>query len=175
MNVLFHSTLGIATVAITAHFFPLSEDKEIFRKSDVPVLLFLFGINIVIHGVLDIAPHTYPLSSIYDVILSLCFMPLVFTFVNRQCWVLLLAAYIGSVFPDIIDIGIPKAMKTIGIDWNIPRLFPWHFKEFSGSIYTDTFSLPSLVSHLFVLSAELFIFIKFRHAIRKNILSNWHY
>ncbi|MFB8787050.1 hypothetical protein, partial [Pasteurella multocida] len=71
---------------------------------------------------------------------------------------------------DLIDLSPAIINKQLG--WNLPifdKLFPWHFKKYSGSIYTDD-CIISTINHIaFVIVVSVICWYK--RSIMKDIFS----
>lgn len=121
------------------------------------------------HGVLDYMLHCYPLPSKWDVIIGLCIMVASTLIVRKYYRVIVLAAFAGCVFPDVVDLLPSILNKQLG--WQIPvtpKLFPWHWKENSGSIYNGNCETSFINHWATVLFAVLMVFI--RHRQLKQVL-----
>jgi hypothetical protein len=134
MNVLFHTTtaIGIAVTLIDANFAQY-QPKKILALSSAA---FIMGV--ISHGVLDFMPHCYPINSKIDVLLGLVMM-IVFTLLaHRKVRLMVGFAFLGSIFPDIIDL-LPQILnKYMGFRLPIhDKIFPWHWKQYSGSIFVE--------------------------------------
>ena len=110
-----------------------------------------FVLGVFSHGLLDYMPHCYPIESRIDAITSLIIM------VGASWWAkgtlrrVLIAAFLGSIFPDLIDHSLEIINNLFG--WSLPvydNLFPWHWKKYSGSIYSDECGVSSF-NHLMVI------------------------
>jgi hypothetical protein len=62
-----------------------------------------FVAGVVEHGVMDYIPHSYPIPSGVDVVLSLILLIVAVAQTKPQFRVLVAACFIGSVFPDLAD------------------------------------------------------------------------
>lgn len=150
MNVTFHVLGGFATAAVLS------------RKADSKNSLFTtvakfgvgFVVGVLVHGLLDYLPHEYPLQSKFDITLALILLLFALSAVQKQNIVLLLICFAGSVFPDVIDLGAAIANKHLGVALpQLPfKIFPWHWKQFSGSIYDGSRGFESTVYHLIFVS-----------------------
>ena len=161
MNVTFHIIGSFATAAV------LSLKKQETPLSLWKKYLFGFATGIIIHGVLDYLPHQYPLASKIDVALAL-FLLVVFLAVSQsRNFLLILICYAGSIFPDLIDLGPAIATKHLGIPFpQFPfKIFPWHLKQFSGSIYDGTRDFESALYHSLALLASTGLLYAYRKRI----------
>jgi hypothetical protein len=163
MNVTFHAIGSFATAAV------LSLKGTENRRSRSALMKYLIGFvtGILVHGVLDLSPHQYPIPSKVDVILAPVLLLLFLFCSQKQDYPLILACFAGCVFPDIIDLGPVIVDKYLGISLpRLPfRLFPWHTKEYSGSIYDGSRNNESNIYHILVLVIGFGLI----YAYRKNL------
>jgi hypothetical protein len=162
MNVLFHTTtaLGIAVL------FTYTKSK----KPSIVTSIFVFISGILSHGVLDIIPHCYPIPSKLYVSLGLLMILTAIWFSNKNYRTLVLSAFIGCIIPDLIDLSPSILNKQLG--WNLPvfdKLFPWHFKQFSGSIYTDDCTISTMNHSIVVIALGAACW--YRRSVVKEMLS----
>lgn len=149
MNVTFHVLGSFATAAV------LSFPPPPHQRNSLPLWRYLIGFaaGVLIHGALDFLPHGYPLRSKTDVVLALILLA-IFSFpAARRNLLLLWLCFVGSIFPDLVDLSAGIADKHLGI--RLPELpfkiFPWHWKEYSGSIYDGSRAVESGIYHVSVL------------------------
>ncbi len=164
MNVTLHVLGSLATASVLS----LKTSDKIFniRKFTIG---FITGI--LIHGVLDYLPHSYPFSSKFDIIFALILFTVGFLVTQKQNRLLVLVCFAGAIFPDVIDLGGEIANKYLGIP--VPYLsfniFPWHWKEYSGSIYDGNKQLESNILHI----SFLLICFGLLYVYRKRFLRFW--
>ena len=166
MNVTFHTMTALATAAVLSS----QQDRQPFReKGTLPLAAGGFAAGILLHGLLDYLPHSYPIPSTFDVLLSLALVCAALFLANRECRFLIAACFLGSIFPDILDLGPPFANKLLG--WSLPvaKLFPWHWPRYSGSIYDGSRRIESLLLH----SAVILISIGLIYANRWTMFSKY--
>src|SRR2546426_6179202 len=86
---------------------------------------FLAGV--LEHGIMDYVPHSYPIPSGIDVVVSISLFILAVACTKPQFRILVTACFIGSVFPDLVDLGPPILNRHLG--WTLPtvKVFPWHW------------------------------------------------
>jgi hypothetical protein len=155
MNVTFHTLLGLATAAVLASRQGQPRGLALATSADLPLLGAGFMIGIAAHGALDFAPHSYPIKSAADVLLSLGLFGSALLLTRSRHWLLLVACFAGCIFPDVVDLGPAVLNKRLG--WSLPVVtaFPWHRRPYSGSIYDGSRSAESLLYHLVVAGASL--------------------
>ena len=155
MNVTFHAIASFATAAVLSSRLNTPDSPRLFQPSDLPVLAAGFAVGVLIHGLLDYAPHAYPIKSAVDVALSLAIFFTALLFVGRRRQFLLGVCFLGSIFPDLVDLG-PTIMNT-RLGWSLPvvKIFPWHWPQYSGSIYDGSRSAESLLYHFIVVGVSL--------------------
>jgi hypothetical protein len=60
-------------------------------------------------------------------------------------------SFVGSLFPDLVDLSPGILNKQLGQSFPIiNKIFPWHWHEYSGSIYGGDCGV-STANHLFVI------------------------
>lgn len=149
MNVTFHAFGSFAAAAILS----LDFDSDWRSVSAFKRYAIGFCAGILVHGILDFLPHDYPLPSKFDVIFALALLISFLSTAQKQNRVLILACFGGAIFPDIVDLSAGIVNKHFGIPITPLsfKIFPWHWKEFSGSIYDGSRNLESNIYHLSVL------------------------
>ncbi|MBN2651506.1 MAG: hypothetical protein JXR63_03910 [Spirochaetales bacterium] len=163
MNVIFHTLTGIALgSALTSREKPTSMTKKIVT----PILGFTLGI--ISHGLLDVLPHTYPLKSHVDIIFSLVAFALTLLIVKKETIPLFTCCFLGSIFPDMIDLGPEMANQFFNL--KLPtikaKVFPWHLPQYSGSIYTKPSPISNLAHTLIIILSTITIFTNLTKTIR---------
>ena len=151
MNVTFHV---LASFATTAALSTINAGTQRAR-----FLLLVAGLiaGVILHGILDILPHSYPINSILDVVLALILFAVAWPLVVKAQRLLFLACYLGAILPDLIDLGPAILNKRLGTTFPVIKLFPWHWKMYSGSIYDGSKGFESALSHVVVLGASLLL------------------
>jgi hypothetical protein len=95
--------------------------------------------------VLDGLKHGYPIQTVPDVVcagvLAICWC----LCVRRRFFLLFASVSLASVTPDIVDLGPRMLHSATGI-WtpmlNATPLFPWHWPDGSGSMYSMLSKAP---------------------------------
>ena len=166
MNVVFHTLAGLATAAVLGSRKQFADSTRLFIPSDVPFLAAGFVLGVLSHGLLDVAPHAYPIKSATDVSLSLLVFVAAVLFVRRRSRLLVTACFVGGIFPDLVDLGPAILNKRFG--WSLPvvKVFPWHWRQYSGSVYDGSRPMQSLLSHLIVVAVSLGILYACRKSLR---------
>jgi hypothetical protein len=150
MNVLLHITSAIGVAVL------LTDTKRIEHQSPVMTIMltsaigFLFGI--IAHGALDYIPHGYPVNSKLDAIGGLIIIIVTILLTNKKYRIIIGLTLLGSLFPDLIDLSPSIANKQLGL--SLPegnKIFPWHWHEYSGSIYSGPYSISTLNHFLVIL------------------------
>jgi hypothetical protein len=150
MNVTFHTLAGLATAAVISPRLKADVSPWLFTRQDLPWLSIGFASGVLTHGLLDYAPHAYPIKSAVDVLVSLAVFCVALFLARRRNWLLLGVCFIGCIFPDLIDLGPAIVNKRLG--WSLPvvKIFPWHWRDYSGSIYDGSRAVESSLYHLIV-------------------------
>ena len=146
MNVFFHVATAVGlTVALTD-----TNRIKTVKDSVVPACLgFVSGI--LVHGIIDYLPHTYPFSAKSDVVISFLMIAIFLFIAKKKYRLILLSSIIGCIFPDLVDLLPPMLNKYLGFHIFVTdKVFLWHTPAYSGSIFTGT-SIASDINHIAVL------------------------
>ena len=158
MNVTFHAIAAITTASVLS----IKKDESVWNPQKL-IVAFISGI--LVHGVLDISPHDYPIKSNYDVVLAILLFAVTFIFTKKKNYLLLTICFTGAIFPDIIDLSSGIVNRHLGIPF--PQLtfkvFPWHRKEYSGSIYDGSCTIETALIHILLVVTCLIILVKQRY------------
>jgi hypothetical protein len=136
MNIFFHLASAVAVVVLITDTAKLKNNNS--KKQVIWIALSAFIVSIIAHGALDYIPHCYPIHSILDVVFGSIIIVITTWLANKKYRIIVFAALIGSIFPDLVD-HLPRIVNK-HFQLNIPilpKIFPWHFIENSGSIYTN--------------------------------------
>src|SRR5690349_5939919 len=104
MNVTFHTLTGLSAASFQASRQNGNGGRRLFAPSDTPLLATGFISGMLMHGLLDYIPHSYPIRSTTDVALSLALFFFSLFMVGNGRWLLLCVCFLGSVFPDLVDL-----------------------------------------------------------------------
>ena len=161
MNVAFHTVAALATAAVLSSRYRVRTTLP--SSGFLPAIGFIIGV--LLHGLLDYAPHSYPFDSRLDVALSLALASLAISLSKAKNRFLVLACYSGSIFPDLIDLGPAAINRSFG--WSLPtvKIFPWHWHRYSGSVYDGSRSLESLLLHIVVVALSIGLLCAHRRAL----------
>ncbi len=146
MNVLFHVTTAVGVAVVLTDTTKIKSVKE-----SITPAFFAFVCGVVIHGILDYMPHTYPFNAKLDAILGLLIMCIA-VFISTRKYILIVSlAFLGSIFPDLIDLmpSILNRYLGLNISFYQDKLFPWHWSEYSGSIFIGK-NIVSDINHILV-------------------------
>ena len=160
MNVTFHALGSFAAAAVLS----LKSDENWISVSALKKYAVGFCAGILVHGILDFLPHNYPLSSKFDVIFALVLFLFFLLMAQKQNRLLVLVCFVGAIFPDLIDLSAAIADKHLGIPVSPLsfKIFPWHWKDFSGSVYDDSRNLESNIYHLSFLLVCFYLIYMYR-------------
>lgn len=155
MNVVFHTSVavGIAVLLTDTQI----QVKAARTGSIIRICFLAFFVGIIFHGILDYIPHCYPVNSKADVIISLLIISLFLWLIDKTYRWILFSAFIGSIFPDLIDLSTGILNKLLSL--NLPvlnKFFPWHWSQYSGSIYNGDCNVSSL-NHLMIIFTVIVI------------------
>jgi len=130
MMVSIHAAVGISTSLL--FYKKVGAEPNKAKSYIMPLLL-----NVALHGIMDIIPHSHIVPAIPDIIIALLIPVLLLPFVKKKYLVLVIVCYLGSILPDVIDLGV---FRILG--FGTFRIFPWHFVEvyiFLNAIYINEF------------------------------------
>jgi hypothetical protein len=116
----------------------------------MPVIGFIAGI--VEHGVMDYVPHSYPIPSGLDVVISITLFIVAVALTKAEFRILVTACFLGSILPDLVDLGPLILNRHLG--WTLPtaKIFPWHWPQYSGSLYHGAKRFQAALSHCAVVA-----------------------
>ena len=144
MNVTFHALAAVGIAHIAAIRLEPSGEGW-FCRSDLWVLGSAFTLGVLSHGVLDGLKHGYPIQTVPDILcagilaISWCMC------VHRRFFLLFASVSLASFAPDIVDHG-PKMLRAATGIWtpvlHASPLFPWHWPDGSGSMYSMLSKAP---------------------------------
>jgi hypothetical protein len=170
MNVIFHTTAAIGITVLFTETDKIDNSSNIRNVFKTSVLVFVIGV--ISHGVLDYIPHCYPINSKLDVILGLIIMTSTLLFINKCYWLITAFSFIGSIFPDLVDLLPSILNKHIGLNLPIKdKIFPWHWHDYSGSIYSGDCNL-SIINHLLLVLTVSIICLYKKHHVTKLLNKN---
>ena len=183
MIVTFHSLAAVASTAVIgsrlkvysnatdAHLKSNSIGKY-FYKSDFKILLISFLLNVAMHGIMDLTPHNYPLPGKLDVIIATMIYCLIIFLINKRYFLLFTVSFIGSIFPDLIDLTPIILFKYTGFDLTYTKhgIFPWHWPAYSGSLISYKMNYMSNINHALTIMLFLFILFFRRKQIKDKFL-----
>lgn len=78
------------------------------------------------------------------------FFSSVYVLARKETRWILFICFLGAVFPDLVDLGPAIINKQAQLNLPVVKLFPWHWKEHSGSIYDGSRSWLSVANHMVV-------------------------
>jgi len=145
MMVSIHAAVGVSTSLL--FYKKVDTEPNKIKPYITPLLL-----NVALHGMFDLIPHSHLIPAIPDIIIALLIPALLILFVKKKYLILILTCYLGSVLPDVLDLGV---FRVLG--FGAFRMFPWHFigvYNFLNAIYTDQF-----INVLFDVLAVLVCFV----------------
>ena len=168
MNVLFHTATAIGVAVLIIDTEKIKPNLPLQKTFLTAFITFIIGI--ISHGVLDYVPHCYPIPAKIDAMIGLLIILGVTFLAQKNYRLIVFCAFVGSIFPDLIDLLPAILNKYLGLQISIAeKFFPWHFHEYSGSIYSSKCSV-STFNHLMLLFA-LSILVWSRKKDAKTIFS----
>lgn len=155
MNVIFHTSTAIGATVLLTGTERLGNKPTVTQV--IPTALSVFLLGIISHGVLDYIPHCYPLHSKIDVIGGTVMILSVLWFTNASYRLVMGLSFFGSLLPDLIDHTPELLNKHFNLEITVHNnIFPWHWPEYSGSIY-DGACIVSTLNHLLLIFTLIFI------------------
>ena len=148
VNVTFHVLTGIGVAASLSP-----------RKPPVSRIAVVAGLasTICLHGLLDYVPHSYPIKSSIDVALALLLFGAALSLAKPHLRLLLVTCFLGSILPDLIDLAPGILNRHVGLNLPEVKLFPWHWRQYSGSVHDGSRMAESMAAHLLVSAVALFL------------------
>jgi hypothetical protein len=166
MNVMFHTVASIATASVLS---AQLKEKPIKSATGLTILAAGFATGILLHGVLDWSPHQYPLPSVPDVVVSLIPFSAMFMVAHHEARWILFACFLGAIFPDLVDLGPAILKKQMQLNLATVKIFPWHWKQYSGSIYDGSRQWLSNLNHLLVAGVSGCLIVRYRRSLIRNL------
>jgi hypothetical protein len=159
MNVIFHTTTAISVAVL------LTNTNRIKHSSSSALIywtsFFAFTVGLISHGALDYIPHCYPINSKVDAIAGLTMILITIWLTNKKYRLIMGFSFLGSITPDIIDLSPNIINKQLGLSIPIiDKIFPWHFHEYSGSIYSGNCNISTLNHMLLFLTISIVCFCR---------------
>ncbi|GHV38255.1 hypothetical protein FACS1894179_01360 [Bacteroidia bacterium] len=147
MNIFFHVATAVGVTATLTDTNRIESGKDSYKTG----LLSMFC-SCIIHGILDYIPHTYPLSSKLDVAISLIIIIILVWKANKPYRTIVSLAILGSILPDLIDLLPSISAKYTRLSLPVyDKVFPWHWSEYSGSIFGKSDTVSD-INHILVLT-----------------------
>jgi len=177
LNTAFHALTGLAIGQTAADRLLADEPEELsplathdWRSHYARVAALTFLLCVMSHGVLDGLPHEYPFRALGDTLLTLGLFFGWMVFIDPRFRPLLVIAFLGAELPDIVD-HVPRDLnRHLGLHLPVlPKLFPWHHPEGSGSLSGHVLPMArvaSLVNHVIVVSFAATLMWLSRNALR---------
>jgi hypothetical protein len=165
VNVTFHTISAIATAAFLSSTQSRPAPDAKAARPSLLIGLVGFVAGVVEHGVMDYVPHSYSIPSGMDVVFSIILFAVAVALTKPQFRILVTACFIGSIFPDLVDLGPAILNRHLG--WSLPtaRIFPWHWPQYSGSLYHGAKRLQSALSHSLVIGVCVGVCCFYRHSL----------
>jgi hypothetical protein len=179
LNTAFHALTGLA-IGQTAACRLLAAEHEAGPRSApddarslyARVAALTFLLCVMSHGVLDGLPHEYPFRALGDTLWTVGLFFAWMLLIQPRFRPLLVIAFVGAELPDLID-HVPRDLnRHLGLHLPVlPKIFPWHHPEGSGSLSGHVLPLArvaSLVNHVIVVSFSATLMWLSRNALRAD-------
>ena len=170
MNVIFHTTTAFGVAVLLTDTRAIADAATNKKIIETGICGFLLGL--LSHGALDYTPHCYPINSKLDAIAGLTMIIALVWLTTKRYRLITGLSFLGCVFPDLIDLSPSILNKQLGLSLPIMnKIFPWHWHEYSGSIYGSNCDV-STANHLFVILTVIIICWFRRTDLRQMISRN---
>jgi hypothetical protein len=159
MNVIFHTTVALGTAVLVTDTERIGANPAV--RKVVPAALSAFVAGIISHGVLDYVPHCYPVNSKVDAVVALVMIVAATWFAHGAYRAIVGLSFLGSVFPDLIDLGPKIVNRQLNLGLTLPdNMFPWHWHAWSGSVYSGDCHVSTLNHFLLVFTVALVVWFR---------------
>jgi hypothetical protein len=171
LNIAFHTLAGLAIgQAAACRLIERDAPHDAPRASTARLVAWTFVLCVMSHGVLDGLPHEYPFRALGDTFWTSTLLLSWMLLIQPRFRALLALAFLGAVLPDLID-HVPRDLnRHLGLHLPVlPKLFPWHHREGSGSLSGYVLPLArvaSLVNHVMVATFSVTVLWLSRRALR---------
>jgi len=109
---------------------PVISKKIVKSDKTLKYLGLGFISNIIMHGVMDLVPHDYPITTMMDVFISFALFFLAIIFVKKEFRSAVFFCFLGGALPDLVDKGFFRVLRMNSI-----KLFPWHWSNVINFFY----------------------------------------
>ncbi|MCB0515778.1 MAG: hypothetical protein R2798_11705 [Chitinophagales bacterium] len=151
MNIIFHTAAAISVTALLTDTNRLEHTNA--SKHIILTAVVAFVVGLISHAALDYIPHCYPINSKIDVAFGLAIILTLIYFSKKKYRIITALSFVGTIFPDLVDLSLPIINKQLGLTLpTFNKVFPWHWREYSGSIYSGQCSISTL-NHFLLLVA----------------------
>lgn len=120
MNVTFHTLAALGTAAVLSSKPHAQDLRQAAAHDPLYIQAIGFGTGVVVHGLLDYIPHTYPIKAGLDVMISLVLFAGAILLAHRSHRLLIAVCFLGAIFPDLVDHGPAILSKRMG--WPAPTV-----------------------------------------------------
>jgi hypothetical protein len=135
MNVIFHTVASLGIAHLFARGVSAAAPRPFVRADALPLAGALVS-GVLSHGILDGLKHGYPVYYWADPPLAALLALVWAACVKRRFRPLFAAAFLGAIFPDLLDHG-PDIVRQL-LAWPMPsfdNVFPWHWNDGTGSLH----------------------------------------
>ncbi len=170
MNVTVHILTAVAVGTLLSSPMREPSSPRWLEKQDILYLVAALTGNILLHGLLDILPHTYPFEIKVDAALAFALVAFTLAVIRRRYWLVFIVAIIGGLLPDLVDLGPQLLNHYFHLSISYREIFPWHWSAYSGSRYDHEAWLISSVMHLLVVGSAMVLLLVSRRVLAGRIL-----
>jgi hypothetical protein len=169
MNIAFHTLAAFATGTALAARMPERPSGRPLDRRDLPWLAAGLAGNVLLHAAMDLAPHTYPIPWRLDMAASAAFIALVLAALRPRYALLLAAAFLGGLLPDLVDQGPGLLNRLLGLHLPTREFFIFHSLRYVVAASLGHEVLLSAVSHGLVLAGCAALLVANRRALRRMV------
>ena len=156
MDVIFHTTTAISVAVLLTDTHKIEHSLTAY-KIIIRTSVCAFVVGIISHGALDYIPHCYPINSKLDAMAGLAMILTTIGLTHKKYRSIMGLSFLGCVLPDLVDLSpaILNKQLVLGLP-TFDKIFPWHLKQYSGSIYNNHCN-ASILNHILLLATTFII------------------
>ena len=162
---MFHVAVGLTTAVLISDTKQIDEDAD--YQTILPLALIGFVIGIISHGALDYIPHCYPINWKLDILFGFLSILILLYLSKGRYKLIFFGSLVGCIFPDLVDL-LPTVINAL-FNVALPvyeNIFPWHWEQYSGSIYTEECNVSFINHSLVLLTVSLVLWSRRKDFIR---------
>jgi len=173
MNITFHSFAAFATGTALAARMPERSGANPASRSerspgllrDLPWLAAGLVGNVLLHGAMDLSPHSYPIPWRLDILGGIMLIAVVMARVQPRYRLVFAAVFLGELLPDLVDQGPGLLNQLLGLHLPEREYFGFHSLRHAVAAALGHEVLLSVLSHLVVLAGCALLLVGARRRI----------